>query len=131
MSACPARIEGPVRGAQGRAVSRSSFSCLFATALASGASALLILSLHTDVQGEDSCSDQIAACPATSRGASDEDADLTDPDGATEPEPGDLPALLGRGKLYWEIGEIARARLEFARATRLKRRAAELRVEEL
>jgi tetratricopeptide (TPR) repeat protein len=56
---------------------------------------------------------------------------LEDFDQAIRLDPSYLPAYCERGDLYWEQGDIERARQDFDRVTRLRRRDPELNVEEL
>src|SRR5262245_26019418 len=51
-------------------------------------------------------------------------------DQAIKLDPNYLPAYCERGYLYWEEGEFERARQDFERVIRLKRREADLDVEE-
>jgi hypothetical protein len=57
--------------------------------------------------------------------------DVEDFEPAGDLDPADMPALFQRAMLSWRDGDIGRARREFGQVIRLKRRQAELAVEEL
>jgi len=56
---------------------------------------------------------------------------LEDFDQAIKLDPKYLPAYCERGDLYWEQGDIERARRDFDQVIRMRRREADLNVEEL